>query len=118
MIYRCDAKVEQALRVVLYDQFSGRQGQSLVCKGRYVIQDAATGHDLSPRVPFNAAVRPGQTLHMAMLFHSPNQKETVCPRCKWVVISSSEMDTEWYVCTDWPWLDCILMVEALTQVVT
>jgi hypothetical protein len=86
--------------VILYDKFSGRQGQSLVYKSRYVVQDAATGRDLSPRIPFNVAVRPGQTLHMAMLFHTPSGTETTCPRCKGVVISSSEVDTEWYVFAD------------------
>ena len=113
-VYRCDANVEQALRMVLYDQFSGRQGQNLISKGRYVVQDAATGRDLSPRVPFDASVRSGQTLHMAMLFHSPEQKESVCPRCKMAVLSSSEMDIVWYVFTNWLTFDTRLTFEALT----
>ncbi len=108
-------KVEQTLGVVLYDQFSGRQGQTLVRKGRYVVQDAATGRDLSPRVPFNTAVRPGQTLYMAMLFHPLNQTKTICPRCQRVVNSSSELDTEWYVISNLRWLDLILILKLYPQ---
>jgi hypothetical protein len=83
--------------MVLCDKFSGRPGYELVKRKQYLFQDGANGRDLSVKLQFPSAVRPGQKIAMCMVLFSPEGQNNVCPKCGAVTITGSNMDVDWYI---------------------
>ncbi|KAF4631717.1 hypothetical protein G7Y89_g6414 [Cudoniella acicularis] len=82
----------ETLHAVLCDKFISRPGYELVKRRQYIFQDGANGRDLSVKVHFTSAVRPGQKITMCMAFFSPKGQKNVCPKCGTVTIAGSNTD--------------------------
>lgn len=89
---------KQVFHCVLTDLFSDGRGLDFVIYGRYVLQDAATGSDLSLSVPLKHVARPGQLIVMSVVFcnRSGNEKSfNSCPSCRRPIRSKSDEDVQW-----------------------
>jgi hypothetical protein len=83
--------------MVLCNKFSGHPGYELVKRKQYLFQDAANGRDLSIKLHFTSAVRPGQKIVMCMILFSPEGQNNICPKCGAVTVAGSNVDVDWYV---------------------
>lgn len=57
-----------ALDKVLQLRFKGMQGSGKVKRKEFALQERATGREISRRLPWETAFRPGQTVEMSLIF--------------------------------------------------
>jgi hypothetical protein len=101
----------EALDSVLETRFRGLQGHKKVQSGHWVLQDHATGREISRRRNWEGTFLPGQRVNMSLLiqrettvdaFDSSAQTKTsnqaACPRCQADAPDSSGAEIQWYVC--------------------
>jgi hypothetical protein len=101
-----------AFNAVLQARFEGLQGHAQVLNGNWILQDHATGREISQTRIWEGAFLPGQRVDMSLLF----QRETTCtvesfdlpspaaasdataaacPRCQASVAESQDTETQW-----------------------
>ena len=101
----------EALDAVLEARFRGLQGHDKVRGGHWVLQDKATGCEISRRRNWEGTFLPGQRVNMSLLFQRETTVETfdssaqtetnnqaACPRCQADVPDSRDAEIQWYVC--------------------
>jgi hypothetical protein len=100
----------EALDAVLETRFRGLQGHDKVRGGHWILQDHATGREISRRRNWEGAFLPGQRVNMSLLFQRETTVETfdssgqtessnqaACPRCQADVSGCCDAETQWYV---------------------
>lgn len=85
----------QTLHSILVDRFSDQRGVTLVKRGRYSLQDSLSGQEISDSIAPFKTMRPGQRVHMAMVFYSDVEASNLCPRCKTQSESGSIQEVRW-----------------------
>jgi hypothetical protein len=85
----------QTLHSILSDKFSDRCGETLVKRGRYALQDSLSGHEIPDSITPFRSMRPGQRVHMTMVFYSDAETNNLCPRCKTPSESDSGREAQW-----------------------
>lgn len=99
-----------AFEAVLETRFRGIQGYEKVVNGNWMLQDHATGQDISRKSCWEGAFLPGQRVDMSLLFEREttvnhfdscsegrrdSNNSAACPRCQADVTESGNKDIQW-----------------------
>lgn len=99
----------QAFEAVLESRFRGIPGHDKIRRGEYVLQDRATGVEVSRKRHWDGAFVPKQTVDMSMVFESRTSHidsldtsheqvifdQSTCPGCKRIIAGPTDVDAVW-----------------------
>jgi hypothetical protein len=64
--------------------------------GQFALFDPNTKRDVDLAQPWSRCFRPGQTVHMSMIFELSTCQDSTCPACHVVNSADDSSEIEWY----------------------